>query len=60
MLAVVKEKAEPGVVIKEIPIPKPQEGELLVKVKLASICGTDSIFMIGHHLGQRVISLRQL
>ena len=41
MLAVVKEKQEPGVVIKEIPIPKPQEGELLVKVKLASICGTD-------------------
>jgi len=41
MLAVVKEKAEPGVVIKNIPIPKPQEGELLVKVKLASICGTD-------------------
>jgi threonine 3-dehydrogenase len=41
MLAVVKEKPEPGVVIKEIPIPKPQEGELLVKVKLASICGTD-------------------
>jgi len=41
MLAVVKEKPEPGVVIKEIPLPKPQEGELLVKVKLASICGTD-------------------
>jgi threonine 3-dehydrogenase len=41
MLAVVKEKPEPGVTIKNIPIPKPQKGELLVKVKLASICGTD-------------------
>jgi len=41
MLAVVKERPELGIVIKSIPIPKPQEGELLVKVKLASICGTD-------------------
>lgn len=41
MLAVVKEKAESGVVLKQIPIPKPVEGELLIKVKLASICGTD-------------------
>ncbi len=41
MLAVVKERPEQGVVIKNIPIPKPQEGELLIKVKLASICGTD-------------------
>lgn len=45
MLAVVKEKKEPGVSLKNIPIPKPQNGELLIKVKLASICGTDiSIF----------------
>jgi len=41
MLAVLKEKKAPGVVIKNIPIPTPQEGELLIKVKLASICGTD-------------------
>lgn len=41
MLAVVKEKAEPGVVIKQLPIPTPESGELLVKVKAASICGTD-------------------
>lgn len=41
MLAVLKEKKAPGVVIKNIPIPDPQEGELLIKVKLASICGTD-------------------
>lgn len=41
MLAVVKEKAEPGVVLKQIPIPSPEPGELLIKVRAASICGTD-------------------
>ncbi|MFZ2200030.1 MAG: alcohol dehydrogenase catalytic domain-containing protein, partial [Microgenomates group bacterium] len=41
MLAVVKEKAMPGVTLKQIPIPKPEKGELLIKVKSASICGTD-------------------
>lgn len=41
MLAVVKEKAEAGVVVKEIPIPTPTQDEVLVKVKAASICGTD-------------------
>ncbi len=41
MLAVVKENKSSGVVLKNIPILKPQEGELLIKVKLASICGTD-------------------
>lgn len=41
MLAVVKEKAAPGVALKQIPIPQLPPGELLVKVKAASICGTD-------------------
>ncbi len=41
MLAVVKENRAPGVVIKDIPKPLPKKGELLVKVKRASICGTD-------------------
>lgn len=41
MLAVLKEKATPGVAIKQVPIPKPQEDEVLVKVIYASICGTD-------------------
>ena len=41
MLAVLKEKKAPGVSIKKIPIPKPQKGALLIKVKAASICGTD-------------------
>lgn len=41
MLAVVKEKAAPGVKIKKIPVPAPLKGEVLVKVIYASICGTD-------------------
>ncbi len=41
MLAVVKEKAASGVAIKKIPIPQPQQEEVLVKVKYCSICGTD-------------------
>jgi len=41
MLAVVKEKPQPGVEIKKVPTPEPQEDEVLVKVKYASICGTD-------------------
>ena len=41
MLAVVKEHSAPGVSIKDVPDPKAGEGEVLVKVKYASICGTD-------------------
>ncbi len=41
MLAVVKAKAAPGVTLKQVPVPKPKPGELLVKVRAASICGTD-------------------
>lgn len=41
MLAVVKEKPATGVKITKLPIPKPQQNEVLVKVKTASICGTD-------------------
>ena len=41
MLAVLKTKASIGVTIKEIPKPKPQKGEVLIKVVYSSICGTD-------------------
>jgi threonine 3-dehydrogenase len=41
MLAVVKEKAAPGVTLKDVPIPNPQKDEVLIKVIYASICGTD-------------------
>lgn len=41
MLAVLKERSEPGVVIKHVSTPKPSADEVLIKVKYASICGTD-------------------
>jgi threonine 3-dehydrogenase len=41
MLAVLKEKPASGVVIKMVPPPSLQKEEVLVKVRYASICGTD-------------------
>jgi threonine 3-dehydrogenase len=41
MLAVVKPTATPGAEIREVPIPQFGPREVLVKVKVASICGTD-------------------
>ena len=41
MKAVVKTKPAKGIEILDVPIPKPAKDEVLVKVKFASICGTD-------------------
>src|SRR3977135_2627204 len=41
MQAVVKPEAAPGAEIREVPIPRFGPREVLVKVKVASICGTD-------------------
>src|SRR3982074_604218 len=41
MLAVVKSEAAPGAEIREVKIPSYGRTEVLVKVKVASICGTD-------------------
>ncbi len=41
MLAVLKEKSGSGVVIKKVPVPKPDKDEVLVRVIHTSICGTD-------------------
>jgi threonine 3-dehydrogenase len=41
MKAVVKAKAGPGVEIREVPIPAPGPGELMLKVLRAGVCGTD-------------------
>jgi threonine 3-dehydrogenase len=41
MLAVVKPTAAPGAEVREVPIPKYGDNEVLVKVKVAGICGTD-------------------
>lgn len=41
MRALVKERAAPGAAIREVPVPVPGAGELLVRVEAASVCGTD-------------------
>src|SRR5437868_1633586 len=41
MLAVVKPEAKSGAEIRQVPIPKIGDSDVLVKVKVASVCGTD-------------------
>ena len=41
MLAVVKPEPKPGAEIRDVPIPSIGPTEVLVKVKVASVCGTD-------------------
>lgn len=41
MKAVVKENAAPGLVLRDVPIPKFSSHDILVRVRAASICGTD-------------------
>jgi threonine 3-dehydrogenase len=41
MQAVVKAHAAPGVELREVPVPAPRAGEVLVRVRAASVCGTD-------------------
>jgi threonine 3-dehydrogenase len=41
MRALVKEAAATGAVIREVPVPQPGPGEVLVRVEAASVCGTD-------------------
>lgn len=41
MLALVKEKSEPGIWLREVPIPVPGRNDVLIKILKTSICGTD-------------------
>ena len=41
MQAVVKPRAAPGIELREVPVPAPGPGEVLVRVETASVCGTD-------------------
>lgn len=41
MKAIIKEKIGKGAVLKDIPIPKPGPKEVLIKVKMGAICGSD-------------------
>jgi threonine 3-dehydrogenase len=41
MQAIVKAHAAPGIELREVPVPTPGPGEVLVRVQAASVCGTD-------------------
>ena len=41
MKALLKKEERKGFVLEDIPIPEPGEGEVLVKVAWAAICGSD-------------------
>jgi threonine 3-dehydrogenase len=41
MRALVKESASPGATIRDVPVPEPGPGEVLIRVEAASVCGTD-------------------
>ncbi|MFM7253488.1 MAG: L-threonine 3-dehydrogenase [Ilumatobacteraceae bacterium] len=41
MKALVKAAREPGLWLEHVPIPEPREGDVLIRVRKTSICGTD-------------------
>lgn len=41
MKALMKTKKEPGLELRDVPIPEPQRGEVLIRVKRSAICGSD-------------------
>jgi len=43
MKVLIKEQEKASYIYKDIPVPQPGKGELLVKVLKVSICGSDTI-----------------
>jgi len=41
MDAIVKATAGPGLELRQVPVPQPKPGEVLIKVHKTAICGTD-------------------
>src|SRR5437867_69644 len=41
MRAIRKPGRAPGLILEEVPVPRPGDGEVLVRVEAASVCGTD-------------------
>ena len=48
MKAVVIEKSGDPLVIKEIPVPQPSPGEVLIKVQACGVCHSDAALQQGH------------
>lgn len=55
MRAVLKKDPAPGAVLVDLPVPKPGPGEVLVKIKATSICGTDHHIYIWNEWSQNRI-----
>ena len=43
MKVLIKEEEKPSFIYKDIPVPQPNTGDLLVKVLKVSICGSDTV-----------------
>jgi len=41
MRALVKTRPEPGAELREVPVPRPGPGEVLIRLEAVSLCGTD-------------------
>jgi threonine 3-dehydrogenase len=41
MKALVKREAKPGIWMDEVPVPSPGANEVLIKLEMTAICGTD-------------------
>ena len=55
MRALVKARPEPGLWVQEVPIPEPADGEVLIRVRATSICGTDLHILRWDAWAQRTI-----
>ena len=55
MLALVKEKSEPGLWLREVAVPEPGKNDILIKVRKTSICGTDSHIYNWNDWAQRTV-----
>src|SRR5262245_9792927 len=68
MLAVVKDPAKRGIVLEDVPVPTVGPWEVLVRVRMAGICGSDQRiynevnssrrrrFIIGHEIAGEVVA----
>lgn len=55
MLAIVKEKPEVGVTMKEVPVPQVGANDVKIKIHYTSICGTDVHIYVWNEWAQNVI-----
>ncbi|MDP1993169.1 MAG: alcohol dehydrogenase catalytic domain-containing protein [Syntrophales bacterium] len=58
MKAIVKTSQEAGIFeVKEVPVPKPGRGEIMVQVKAASLCYTDVAILNNKYKGRRPVPI---